>query len=65
MPRYRVVAHQRVLRFLNGLDNEGQRRALIETMESLKRYPVSLREMDVATIEALKGRSGSEWAGTG
>jgi len=65
VPRYRVVAHQRVLRFLNGLDNEGQRRALIETMESLKRYPVSLREMDVATIEALKGRSGSEWAGTG
>jgi len=54
VPRYRVVAHRRVLRFLNGLDIEGQRRALLETMESLERYPVSLREMDVATIRGAE-----------
>lgn len=50
MPRYRVVAHRRVTRFLNGLDDEGQRQALIEAMESLEGYPVSLRKMDVAVI---------------
>ena len=54
MPKYRVVAHRRVLRFLNGLDDKGQRRALIETMERLERYPVSLREMDVATIRGAE-----------
>jgi len=50
VPRYRVVAHRRVLRFLNGLDDEGRRQVLVEAMESLERYPVSLREMDVAAI---------------
>ena len=47
-PRYRVVAHRRVLRFLNGLDDE--RQALVEAMESLEEHPVSLRDMDIATI---------------
>jgi mRNA interferase RelE/StbE len=46
-----VVAHRRVQRFLNGLDDERQRRALVEAMERLEEYPVSLREMDVAAIK--------------
>ena len=50
MPKYRVVAHRRVLRFLNGLDDEEQKQVLVEAMESLERYPVSLREMNVAAI---------------
>jgi len=50
VPSYRVVAHRRVHRFLNSLHDEGQRRVLVEAMERLEGYPVSLREMDVATI---------------
>lgn len=53
MPRYRVLAHRRVLRFLNTLDDERQRRAILETMENLERYPMSLREMDVASIKGV------------
>ena len=50
MPRYRVLAHRRVLRFLNALDEERRKRAILETIENLERYPMSLREMDVASI---------------
>ena len=53
-PRYRVVAHRRVLKFLNSLEDEGQRRALIEAMENLEEYPVSLRGMDAATIRGAE-----------
>ena len=50
MPRYKVLAHRRVLRFLNALDEERRKRAILETIENLERYPMSLREMDVASI---------------
>ena len=53
MPRYRVLAHRRVLRFLNTLDDERQRQAILEAMEKLERYPMSLREMDVASIRGV------------
>lgn len=53
MPSYRVIAHRRVLRLLNSLYNEGQRQAIIGAMESLERYPLSLREMDVAAIKGV------------
>jgi len=65
VPRYRVVAHRRVLRFLNGLNDEKQRRVLVEAMERLEEYPTSLREMDVAAIRGEAGLSGSGSAGTG
>jgi len=65
MPKYKVVAHRRVLRFLNSLDDERQRKALVEAMERLEGYPVSLREMDVASIRGGDRRSGSGSVGTG
>lgn len=54
MPRYRVIAHRRVLRFLNRLRDERQKQAIIEAMEKLESYPMSLREMDVGTIRGLE-----------
>jgi len=53
VPRYRVIAHRRVLRFLERLRDEKQRHAIIEAMEKLENYPLSLREMDVETIRGL------------
>lgn len=53
MPRYRVLAHRRVLRFLNALDDERRKREILEALENLERYPVSLREMDVASIRGV------------
>jgi mRNA-degrading endonuclease RelE of RelBE toxin-antitoxin system len=54
VPRYKVVAHRRVLKFLKGLDDEGQKKTLMEAMENLERYPVSLREMDATTIRGAE-----------
>jgi mRNA interferase RelE/StbE len=48
-----VLAHRRVLRFLNTLDDERQRQAILEAMENLVSYPMSLREMDVASIRGV------------
>jgi len=49
-----VIAHRRVLRFLNRLRDERQKQAIIEAMEKLESYPMSLREMDVRTIRGLE-----------
>ena len=54
MPKFRVIAHRRVHKFLRTLRNERLKQTLIEAMERLEDYPVSLREMDVATIKGLK-----------
>jgi len=54
MPRYRVIVHRRVHRFLKGIENERQKLAITEAMERLESYPMSLREMDVATIRGMK-----------
>lgn len=54
MPRYSVVVHRRVHRFLKGIENERQRLAITDAMEKLESYPMSLREMDVATIRGMK-----------
>ena len=49
-----MIAHRRVLRFLNRLRDERQKQAIIEAMEKLESYPMSLREMDVVTIRGLE-----------
>jgi mRNA-degrading endonuclease RelE of RelBE toxin-antitoxin system len=54
VPKFRVIAHRRVHKFLRTLRNERLKQTLIEAMERLEDYPVSLREMDVATIKGLK-----------
>lgn len=53
MPRYRLLVHRKVLRFLNALDDERRKRAILENMENLERHPMSLREMDVASIRGV------------
>jgi mRNA-degrading endonuclease RelE of RelBE toxin-antitoxin system len=54
VPKFRVIAHRRVHKYLRTLRNERLKHTIIEAMEKLEDYPVSLREMDVATIKGLK-----------
>jgi len=54
VPSYRVIAHRRVNKFLKGITEENQKRALINTIEKLEDYPYSLREMDAATIRGVE-----------
>ena len=58
MPKFKVIAHRRVHKFLRTLRNERLKHSIIEAMEKLEDYPISLREMDVETIKGLKKPSG-------
>ena len=53
MPSYRVIAHRRVLKFLDSLNDESQKNAILRAVENLERYPVSLREMNVAGVRFI------------
>jgi mRNA interferase RelE/StbE len=53
VPKYKVIAHRRVLKFLNGIKDEKLKHAIINTIEELENYPISLRGMDVETIRGL------------
>jgi len=54
VPKFNVFAHRRVHRFLRRLSNERLKHSIIEAMEKLEDYPLSLREMDVERIKGLK-----------
>ena len=54
MPNFKVIAHRRVHKFLRRLRNEKLKHSIIETIEKLEDYPISLKEMDVETIKGLK-----------
>ncbi|RLI08856.1 hypothetical protein DRO42_05575 [Candidatus Bathyarchaeota archaeon] len=54
MPRFKVIAHRRVHKFIRTLRNEKLKHAIIEALEKLEDYPLSLREMDVERIKGLK-----------
>jgi len=54
VPRYKVIVHRRVLKFLNRLRDDRQKHVIIEVIEKLESYPMSLREMDVVTIRGLE-----------
>ena len=52
MPKFKVIAHRRVKKSLRRLRNKKLRYEIIETMEKLEDYPISLREMDVEMIRS-------------
>ena len=54
MPKFKVIAHRRVHKFLRTLRNDALKNSIIEALEKLEDYPISLREMDVETIKGLK-----------
>jgi mRNA-degrading endonuclease RelE of RelBE toxin-antitoxin system len=54
VPKYKVVAHRRVHKFLDGLHDQALKKTLIDHIAKLEDYPLSLREMDTEKIQGLK-----------
>ena len=54
MPKYTVVAHKRVIKFLAELGEEAPKERIKETIRKLVDYPLSLRELDVEKLEGAE-----------
>jgi len=54
VPKYKVIAHQRVHKFISDLKDENVKNTIKDTLTKLENYPIILREMDVEKIKGLK-----------
>jgi mRNA interferase RelE/StbE len=54
VPKYKIVAHRNVFKFLNEVSDQTLKKAFKEQIEKLEDYPLSLREMDVEIIRGVK-----------
>ena len=54
MPKYRVIAHRRVHRFISDLKDEKLKSMIKDAIIKLENYPITLREMDVEKIKGLE-----------
>lgn len=54
MPRYTVVAHKRVIKFLAQLGKEALKERIMGTIRKLVDYPLCLRELDVEKLEGTE-----------
>ena len=55
MPKYKVVVHRQVYRFLSDLRDSVLKEAAKEHIAKLEDYPLSLREMDTEKIQGAEG----------
>jgi mRNA interferase RelE/StbE len=53
VPKYKVIAHRRVHRFISDLKNENLKSMVKDALTKLENYPITLREMDVEKIKGL------------
>lgn len=54
MPEYRILAHRRVIKFLQSLQDEKLKNRFKEIFEELQNYPLALRRLDVEKLEGMK-----------
>jgi len=54
VPKYKVIAHRRVHKFIIGLRNEKLKHSITDIIEKLENYPISLKEMDVEKIKGFE-----------
>lgn len=54
MPKYKIVAHRKVYKFMNELSDQAFKTKIKEHIEKLVDYPLSLREMDTEVIQGIK-----------
>jgi len=54
MPEYRILAHKRVLKFLQNLKDGSLKNRLKETIRELSNYPIALKKLDVEKLEGLE-----------
>ena len=54
MPKFKVIAHRRVHKFIRKLKNENLKNAIKDTIAKLEDYPLVLRQIDVQKVKGLK-----------
>ena len=54
MPKYKIVAHRRVYKFLNELTDQALKNTFKDYISKLEDYSLSLREMDTEKIKGAK-----------
>lgn len=54
MPKYKVIAHRRVHKFISDLKDENVKNTIKDTLTKLENYPITLREIDVEKIKGLE-----------
>jgi mRNA interferase RelE/StbE len=54
VPKYKIIAHRRVLKFLKETTDQTQKSTIKEHITKLEDYPLSLRQMDTEKISGVK-----------
>jgi len=54
VPKYKVIAHRSVHKFISDLKDEKLKNTIKDAITNLENYPLSLREMDVQKIKGLE-----------
>jgi mRNA interferase RelE/StbE len=54
VPKYKVIAHRRVHKFLTTLKDENLKHTITDHLTKLEDYPIALREMDIKKIKGLE-----------
>ena len=54
MPKYKVLVHRKVYKFLSELTDSSLKKTIKEYVELLSDYPLSLKEIDIEKIQGLK-----------
>jgi len=54
VPKFKVIAHRRVHKFLKELKDENLKNKIKDAITKLEDYPLVLREMDIEKIKGLK-----------
>ena len=54
MPEYSVFLHRKALKALEELQQQEVKEKIKETIQSLTRYPLSLRDIDVEKLQGLE-----------
>jgi mRNA interferase RelE/StbE len=54
VPKYKVIAHRRVHKFISNLKDENLKDTITDHLAKLEDYPITLREMDIEKIRGLE-----------
>ena len=54
MPKYKVIAHQRIHKFISNLKDENLKDKITGHLAKLENYPITLREMGIEKIKGLE-----------
>lgn len=54
MPKYKVIAHRRVQKFISDVKDENLKSMVKDALTKLENYPITLREMDIEKIKGLE-----------